>query len=103
MGSKQYITLWRDLENDSIEIKSDKNLLEWLLINVEDGLVCINAQINDFEGPLQFSPTKRRFLPSVRAGVFLIEEGTSERATNERATNEIATNMVSLAQMLERE
>ncbi|WVZ80109.1 hypothetical protein U9M48_027612, partial [Paspalum notatum var. saurae] len=26
----------------------------------------IDAQINDFEGPLQFSPTKRRFHPSVR-------------------------------------
>ena len=51
-GSKQYITLWRDLENDSVEIKSDENLLEWFLINVDNGLVCINAQINDFEGPL---------------------------------------------------
>ena len=61
--SKQYITLWRDLENDSIEIKSDKNLLEWLLINVEDGLVCINAQINDFEGPLQFFFNKDKVSP----------------------------------------
>ena len=26
-GSKQCITLWRDLENDSMEIKSDENLL----------------------------------------------------------------------------
>ena len=51
MGSKQYITLWHDLENDSMEIKSDENLLEWFLINVENELVCINAQINDFEGP----------------------------------------------------
>ena len=74
-----------------MEIKSDKNLLEWLLINVEDGLVCINAQINDFEGPLQFSPTKRRFHPTVRASVLLIEEDTSERATNEIATNKTAT------------
>ena len=92
-GSKQYITLWCDLENDSIEIKSDKNLLEWFLINVEDGLVCINAQINDFEGPLQFSPTKQRFHPTVRAGVHLIEEGTNATTTNasERATNAIAT------------
>ena len=91
-GSKQYITLSRDLENDSMEIKSDENLLEWFLINVENELVCINAQINDFEGPLQFSPTKRRFHPTVRASMLLIEEGTGERATNERATNEIATN-----------
>jgi hypothetical protein len=57
-GSKQYITLWRDLENDYVEIKSDENMLKWFLINVDNGLVCINAQINDFEGPLQFSPTK---------------------------------------------
>ena len=42
-GSKQYITLWRDLENASVKIKSDENLLEWFLINVENGLVCINA------------------------------------------------------------
>ena len=62
-GSRQYITLWCDLENDSIEIKSDKNLLEWLLINVEDGLVCINAQINDFEGPLQFFFNKDKVSP----------------------------------------
>ena len=27
-GSKQYLTLWRDLENYSMEIKSDENLLE---------------------------------------------------------------------------
>jgi hypothetical protein len=29
-GSKQYITLWHDLKNESMEIKSDENLLEWL-------------------------------------------------------------------------
>ena len=51
-GSKQYISLWRDLENDFVKINSDENLLEWFLINVDNGLVCINAQINDFEGPL---------------------------------------------------
>jgi hypothetical protein len=66
-GSKQYITLWRDLENDFVKIKSDENLLEWFLFNIDKGLVCINAQINDFERPLQFSPTKRRFHPTVRA------------------------------------
>ena len=27
-GSKQYLTLWHDLENYSMEIKSDENLLE---------------------------------------------------------------------------
>ena len=55
------------------------------------------AQINDFEGSLQFSPTKRRFHPTVRASVLLIEEGTSERAINERATNKIATNKTATA------
>ena len=64
-----------------MEIKSDESMLEWFLINVENGLVCINAQINDFEGPLQFSLTKRRFHPSVRAGVLLIKEGTNATAT----------------------
>jgi hypothetical protein len=82
-----------------MEIKSDENLLDWFLMNIENGLVCINAQINDFEGPLQFSPTKRRFHPTVRAGVLLIEEGTNATATNasERATNERATNATATA------
>jgi len=77
-----------------VEIKSNENLLEWFLTNIENRLVRINAQINDFEGPLQFSPTKQRFHPTVRAGVHLIEEGTNATATNasERATNERATN-----------
>ena len=56
-----------------MEIKSDENLLEWSLLNVEKGVVRINAQVNDFHGPLQFSPTKRRFHPSVRSRVLLIE------------------------------
>jgi hypothetical protein len=77
-------------------------LLEWFLINVEKGLVCINAQINDFEGPLQFSPIKRRFHPSVRTDVLLIEEGTNERATNKRATNETTTNETSIATLKKR-
>ena len=55
-----------------MEIKSGENLLEWFLINVEDRFVCINAQINDFKGSLQFSPTKKRFHPTVRASVLLI-------------------------------
>jgi len=93
-GSKQYLTLWRDLENYSMNIKSDENLLEWFLLNIEKGLVCINAQVIDFHGPLQFSPTKRRFHPSVRSSVLLIEEATNKTATNERATNKTATNEI---------
>ena len=74
-----------------MEIKSDENLLEWFLINVENELICINAQIDDFEGPLQFYPTKRMFHTTVRASVLLIEEDTSERATNKIAINKTAT------------
>ncbi|KAG2607121.1 hypothetical protein PVAP13_4NG199422, partial [Panicum virgatum] len=70
-GVKQYITLWRELEY-SMEIKSDEQLLEWFQLNLDKGIVRINAQINDFEGPLQCSPTKRRCHPS--------------GCTNERAT-----------------
>ena len=67
------MTLWHDLQNYSTEIKSDENLVELYLLNVEKRLVCMNAQVNDFHGPLQFSPTKRRFHPSVRSRVLLIE------------------------------
>jgi len=35
--SKQYITLWRDLENDSFEIKTDELLLELFVLNVDKG------------------------------------------------------------------
>jgi hypothetical protein len=80
--------LWRDLDTDSIEIKSDEHLMEWFELNLENRVVCIVAQINDFEGPLQFSPTKRRCHPSVRNRV-----ATSETTTNLRATSETATNL----------
>ena len=32
-GSKQYITLWRSLEDAFIEIQSDEQLLEWFELN----------------------------------------------------------------------
>ncbi|KAG2568144.1 hypothetical protein PVAP13_7NG325448 [Panicum virgatum] len=57
-GSKQLCTLWRDLENISCEIKSDEELLDWFLLNLDKGVACINVQMNDFEGALQCSPTK---------------------------------------------
>jgi len=64
-------------------------LLEWFDLNKDKGLVHINAQINDFEGPLQFSPTKHRCHPSVRNRVPTNETST-ERPTStkekERAT-----------------
>jgi hypothetical protein len=66
MGSKQYITLWRDLDDVSVEIKTNENLLDWFQCNIEKAEVGINAEIKNFEGPLQFSPTKRRCHPTVR-------------------------------------
>jgi len=76
-GSKQHITLLRESEY-TIEIKSDEQLFEWFQLNLDKGVVEINAQINDFEGPLQCSPTKRRCHPSVR--------NKTSTTTNERAT-----------------
>jgi hypothetical protein len=54
------------LEDASIEIKSDEQLLQWCEMNLESREVHIDADIIDFEGPLQFSPTKRRCHPAVR-------------------------------------
>lgn len=54
------------MEDASIEIKSDENLLQWFDLNQESRVVHIDTQINVFEGPLQFSPTKRRCHPAVR-------------------------------------
>ena len=65
-GSKQYISFWRSLENASIEIKSDEELLQWFELNQERRVVHIDAQIDVFQGPIQFSPTKRRCHPTVR-------------------------------------
>ena len=53
-------------------------MFEWVQLNLDKGVVEINAQINDFEGPLQCSPTKRRCHPSVR--------NKASTTTNERAT-----------------
>jgi hypothetical protein len=67
-GSKQYISLWRSLD-ECVEIKNDEQLLEWCEINLQQGTVHIDAQINDFDDPLQFSPSKRRLHPKVRSTV----------------------------------
>jgi hypothetical protein len=75
-GSKQYLSLSRDLDNESIEIKSDEHLIEWFQLNLENEVVCIVAQ------------TKCRCHPSLRHRV-----PTSETATNLRATSETATNV----------
>jgi hypothetical protein len=68
-GSKQYITLYGSFEDSdgvSFQIKSDEHVLEWFEMNLEKRVVYIDAQINDFDGPLQFSPTKRALHPKVR-------------------------------------
>jgi hypothetical protein len=36
-------------------------------MNLQQGTMHIDAQINDFDGPLQFSPTKCRLHPKVRS------------------------------------
>jgi hypothetical protein len=40
--------------------------MEWFELNKENGEVHIVGQINDFDGTLQFSPTKRKFHPAVQ-------------------------------------
>jgi hypothetical protein len=45
--------------DESVEIRNDEQLLEWCEMNLQQGRVHTIAQINDFDGPLQFSPTKR--------------------------------------------
>jgi hypothetical protein len=68
-GSKQYITWYgpsKDSGDVSFLIKSDEHVLEWFQMNIEKGVVHIDAQSNDFDGQLQFSPTKRALHPKVR-------------------------------------
>jgi hypothetical protein len=79
------------LETESIEIKSDEQLFEWCQLNLDGGVVHINAQVNDFEGPLQCSPTKCRCHPSVRNKKRVATKPTNEGATD-KPTNEIPTN-----------
>jgi hypothetical protein len=74
-GSRQYISLSRALEEQlsewfqdgSIEIESNEQLQEWFEVNKDKGEACISAEIKNFEGPLQCSPTKRRLHPTVRS------------------------------------
>jgi hypothetical protein len=67
--SKQYITLYDSSKSSgdvSFRIKSDEQVLQWFLMNLEKRVVHIDAQINDVNGPLQFSPTKQALHPKVR-------------------------------------
>jgi hypothetical protein len=52
-----------------VAIKSDEQLREWFNLNLENGVVQIDAQINNFDGLLQFSPIKHRLHPIVRERV----------------------------------
>jgi hypothetical protein len=54
-GSKQYISLFHATDvcdEVCVSIKSDEQLLEWFNLNLENRVAHINAQINDFDGPL---------------------------------------------------
>jgi hypothetical protein len=65
-GSKEYCTLYGSSEGSgdvSFQIKSDEQVLQWFQMNLEKEVVHIDAQINDFDGPLQFSPTKHALHP----------------------------------------
>jgi hypothetical protein len=76
-GSKQYLILRRSLDDGIVEIKSHKHMLEWFRLNVDKGVVCVDAQANNFNGPLQFSPTKCRCHPSVRPRAWISEIATN--------------------------
>jgi hypothetical protein len=64
-------------------------------LNIEKGEVGIYAEIKDFEGPLQFFPTKRRCHPMVRnklgTTLNLPIEPKSWEDTNESLTHKNAT------------
>jgi hypothetical protein len=71
-GSKQYISLFcaTDVCDEvCVPIKSDEELHELFNMNLENGVVHIDAQIIDFDGPIQFSPTKHRLHPTMRERV----------------------------------
>jgi len=53
-------------QDGSIEFVSNEQLQEWFEVNKYKGEACIAAEIKEFEGPLQCSPSKRRLHPTVR-------------------------------------
>jgi hypothetical protein len=55
------------LPNDiAIEIKFDEQLFKWFELNIESGIMCVDAEIKDFNGSLEFSPSKLQCHPKVR-------------------------------------
>jgi hypothetical protein len=54
-SSKQYITFYdsyEDSDDVSFPIKSNEHVVEWFQINIEKGVMDIDAQMNDFDGPM---------------------------------------------------
>lgn len=70
-GSKQYITFWRVCDDAWVEISSDEQLHEWLSLNIAHEVANIEADVDEFKGPLLCSPTKRRVHPNFRNSVQL--------------------------------
>jgi hypothetical protein len=65
-SSKQYVSLYGSSEcsgDVNLLIKSDEQVLELFEMNLEKGVMYIDVQINDFDGPLQFSPTQTCIAP----------------------------------------
>ena len=55
-GSKQRLTLWRELDSESFEIKSDQELLEWFQVNLEKGIAEIVGQMMISRVPCNVHP-----------------------------------------------
>ncbi|KAK3158826.1 hypothetical protein QOZ80_2AG0142080 [Eleusine coracana subsp. coracana] len=79
------------MEDKCVQIRNDELLSKWCELNVQKGVVHIDAQIHDFDGPLQFSPTKRRLHPNVRSRVsefqtppISVQSDDLSQPTNER-------------------
>ncbi|TVU10845.1 hypothetical protein EJB05_44398, partial [Eragrostis curvula] len=60
-GSKQYIFLWRQSEHDEEDVRFQLKVMK--TASMTKGVVHIIAEIDDFEDPLQCSPTKRSLHP----------------------------------------
>jgi hypothetical protein len=58
----------------AIEIKYDEQLLEWFELNIESEIMCVDAENKNFDGSLQFSPSKHQCHLKVR--LTLIETTT---------------------------
>jgi hypothetical protein len=48
------------LDDVATEIKTNEQLVEWFELNLQYGVMHVDVEIKNFDGPLQFSLTKRR-------------------------------------------